>query len=170
MNNPLEKTKIIKDFPKKGIMFRDVTTILRDNKLFNQSIHLLLDKIAPLKFDIIVGIESRGFIFGSVLAMDRYVGFVPARKKGKLPRKTISQKYLLEYGEAEIEINPEDIKGKRVLIVDDVLATGGTAEAVCKLVKRSGAKVVGCLFVLEIVALKGSKKLKKYKVISGLKV
>lgn len=167
-----EETEIVKDFPEKGIVFRDLTTILRDKNLFDDCIELLLDKIYEQKiyFDTVAGIEARGFIFGSVIANDAYVGFIPVRKKGKLPRKVLSQKYSLEYGEQEIEIHLEDVVGKKILVVDDVLATGGTAEATCKLIEKAGGIVVGCLFVLEIEKLEGRKKLKDYKVISGAKV
>lgn len=171
-NQLIENTETIKDFPVKGVIYRDLTTILRDKNLLDDCIDLILEKIyqEQIHFDLVAGIESRGFIFGAIIANDSFTGFVPIRKKGKLPRNVIGQKYFLEYGEEEIEIHPDDVKDKSILIVDDVLATGGTMEATCKLIELSGGKVAGCVSVLEIEKLEGRKKLKDYKVISGAKV
>jgi len=166
----LETSEIIHDFPKKGIIFRDLTPVIANGELFSDLIYLLETKTWGLKFDVIAGIESRGFVFGSALACDTGKGFVLVRKKGKLPRKTVSQKYALEYGFDELEIQIDDVAGKSVLIVDDVLATGGTSQATCKLIEKAGGKVVGCLFVLEIEALNGRKKLEETQIISGVKV
>ncbi|MCR5736828.1 MAG: adenine phosphoribosyltransferase [Eubacterium sp.] len=157
----------IPDFPEPGIIFRDVTTVIQDAEGLVTSVEAM-EKVADyLKEDVdaIVGLESRGFIFGMPIAKDWKKGFIPVRKKGKLPCETISQKYDLEYGQAEIEIHTDAIKpGQKVLIVDDLIATGGTIEASIKLIEQLGGEVVGCLFLIELAGLKGREKLKNYNV------
>ncbi len=155
----------IPDFPEPGIMFRDITSVIQDPEGLKLSIDSLAEKAKKVDFDIVVGPESRGFIFGVPVAYLLGKGFVPVRKKGKLPRETISRKYDLEYGQAEIEIHKDAIQpGQRVLIVDDLVATGGSAEAAAKLVEDLGGKVVKMLFVMELAGLKGREKLKGYDV------
>ncbi len=151
----------IPDFPKKGIIFKDITTLLSNPKAFKRAIDLLVKKFKTQRIDIVVGIESRGFIFGSVLAYKLGAGFVPVRKKGKLPYKTKSVTYELEYGSDTLEIHNDAIPSQsRVLIVDDLLATGGTVQAVTKLVKSFDAKISGAAFLVELTFLKGKEKLK----------
>ena len=174
MNNTIKKLRQlirdIPDFPKKGIVFRDITTLLKDAAGFKQIIDLMLEDLQKLSFDKIVGIESRGFIFGSVLAYLLQKGFIPVRKKGKLPAEVISEEYELEYGSDVLEIHSDALKqGEKVIIVDDLLATGGTAAATCKLVEKAGGEVAGNLFAIELEALEGRKKLEKYNVFSYLK-
>lgn len=152
----------IQDFPKKGILFKDITTALRDKDGYKAIIDFMKDKFADKKIDYIAGMESRGFIFGATLAYELGCGFVPLRKPGKLPAEVISESYDLEYGKNTLEIHKDAIEtGKRVLIVDDLLATGGTALAACNLVKKIGAEVVGMSFVIELAALNGREKLPK---------
>lgn len=155
----------IPDFPEPGIMFRDITSVIQDPDGLKLSIDGLVEKTRELDFDLVIGPESRGFIFGVPVAYLTGKGFVPVRKKGKLPRKTISRKYDLEYGQAEIEIHADAVQpGQRVIIVDDLMATGGSAEAAAKLVEELGGKVVKMLFVMELAGLKGREKLKDYDV------
>lgn len=152
----------IQDFPKKGILFKDITTALRDKDGYKAIIDFMKDKFADKKIDYIAGMESRGFIFGATLAYELGCGFVPLRKPGKLPAEVISESYDLEYGKNTLEIHKDAIEeGKRVLIVDDLLATGGTALAACNLVKKIGANVVGMAFVIELADLNGREKLPK---------
>ena len=155
----------IPDFPEPGIMFRDITSVIQDPDGLKLSIDGLVEKTRGLDFDLVIGPESRGFIFGVPVAYLTGKGFVPVRKKGKLPRKTISRKYDLEYGQAEIEIHADAVQpGQRVIIVDDLMATGGSAEAAAKLVEELGGKVVKMLFVMELAGLGGRSKLKDYDV------
>ena len=157
----------IPDFPEPGIIFRDITTVTQDADGLTTSIEAMEQVADYLKedVDVIVGLESRGFIFGMPIAKDWKKGFVPVRKKGKLPCETISQKYDLEYGQAEIEIHTDAIKpGQKVLIVDDLIATGGTIDASIKLIEHLGGEVIGCLFLIELAGLKGREKLKNYNV------
>jgi len=155
----------IPDFPEPGIMFRDITSVIQDPDGLKLSIDGLVEKAGEVDFDLVVGPESRGFIFGVPVAYLMGKGFVPVRKKGKLPRKTISRKYDLEYGQAEVEIHEDAIKpGQRVIIVDDLIATGGSAEAAARLVEDLGGKVVGMYFVMELGGLKGRERLKDYAV------
>ncbi len=155
----------IPDFPKPGIIFRDVTSILQDPEGLKLSIHELMHLLSDVEFDVVAGTESRGFIFGVPIAYNKGKGFIPVRKKGKLPRETVSQSYDLEYGTAEIEIHKDSIfPGQRVVIVDDLLATGGTAQAAIKLVESLGGKVVKLVFVMELAGLKGREKLAGYNV------
>ena len=152
--------RTIPDFPHEGIMFRDVSTLFADPRGFRIAIDQLLDPFAGLRIDKVAGLEARGFILGGAVAHQLSVGFVPIRKKGKLPGKTISEDYVLEYGQATVEVHEDAIlPGERVLIVDDLLATGGTAEAGIKLVERSGGEIVGCAFVVDLPELGGRKKL-----------
>ena len=160
----LIKSKIrdIPDFPREGIVFKDITTVLRDPATFKHCVDLLAKHFAKQKIDYIAGIESRGFIFGSALAYKLGIGFIPIRKPGKLPAKTERVSYELEYGKDSLEIHIDAVEpGKRVLIVDDLLATGGTAEAAIKLVKKIGGVIVGIAFVIELEFLNGREKLPK---------
>lgn len=160
----------IPDFPEKGVMFRDVTSVLDSPEGLKLSIDELYHLLDGVDFNVIAGIESRGFIFGTPLAYKAGTSFVPVRKKGKLPRETVEETYDLEYGQATIEIHKDAIKpGDKVVIVDDLIATGGTAEAAAKLVERLGGKVVKCIFLIELAGLEGRKKLGKYDVDSVVK-
>ena len=159
LNNTI---RTIPDFPKKGIMFKDITTLLNNSKAFKELIDFLKERYADKNIDYVAGIESRGFIFGSALAYALEVGFVPVRKKGKLPYTTISEKYALEYGFDEVEIHIDafrDTKNPRVLLIDDLIATGGTAEAAVKLIKNVGAEIVEACFIIELEFLKGREKI-----------
>lgn len=152
--------RTIVDFPHEGIMFRDVTTLFADARGFRMAIDQLLLPYAGQPIDKVVGLEARGFILGGAVAHQLTLGFVPIRKKGKLPGTTISQDYELEYGEAIVEVHDDAIQpGERVLVVDDLLATGGTAEAGIKLIERLGGEIVGCAFVIDLPELGGRKKL-----------
>ena len=155
--------RTIPDFPEKGVMFRDITTILEDPEGLKLTVDKLCESLKDVDFDLIVGLESRGFIFGVPMAYAMHKGFVPVRKRGKLPAATISKKYDLEYGEAEIEIHKDSIKpGQRVVLVDDLMATGGTMAAACDLVEELGGKIAKICFVMELAGLAGREKLKKY--------
>lgn len=152
--------RTIVDFPKEGILFRDVTTLFADARGFRMAIDQLLHPYAGRPIDKVVGLEARGFILGGAVAHQLSVGFVPIRKKGKLPGATLAQEYELEYGDAVMEIHNDALQaGERVLIVDDLLATGGTCEAGIKLIERLGAEVVGCAFVIDLPELGGRAKL-----------
>jgi adenine phosphoribosyltransferase len=152
--------RTIVDFPHEGIMFRDVTTLFADARGFRMCIDQLLHPYAGLRIDKVVGLEARGFILGGAIAHQLSVGFVPIRKKGKLPGTTISQDYKLEYGEAIVEIHDDALMpGEKVLLVDDLLATGGTAGAGIKLLERLGAEIVGCAFVVDLPELGGRRLL-----------
>jgi len=152
--------RTIPDFPHEGIMFRDVTTLFSDPRGFRIAIDQLLHPYAGMDIDKVVGLEARGFILGGAIAHQLGKGFVPIRKKGKLPGKTIEQAYTLEYGEAVMEVHDDALQaGEKVLMVDDLLATGGTAEAGIKLIERMGAQVTGCAFVIDLPDLGGRKKL-----------
>ena len=171
-NNPLLERSIrnIPDFPKPGILFRDVTTLIQNKSAFKKSIDLLAEKYKGKKIDKVVGVEARGFIFGAALAHKIGAGFVPVRKKGKLPCKTISATYELEYGTDILEIHEDAItSGEKVLIIDDLLATGGTVKAVTGLVKQLQGKIIGIGFVIELVDLHGRDKLKEYPLYSLVK-
>jgi adenine phosphoribosyltransferase len=166
------KTKVrsIPDFPKKGILFRDITPLLKDAKSLREIIARLAGSLKGKKISVVVGIESRGFIFGTALATKLGVGFVPIRKKGKLPWKTKSIACTLEYGEEILEIHQDAVRrGEKVVIVDDLLATGGTAAAAVKLVEALGGKVAKLAFVIELEFLKGREKLKNRDVFSLIK-
>ena len=152
--------RTIPDFPKPGIMFRDVTTLFADTRGFRIAVDQLLHPYAGTPIDKVAGLEARGFILGGAIAHQLSVGFVPIRKAGKLPGKTISQSYQLEYGDAVMELHDDAFQpGERVLLVDDLLATGGTAEAGIRLVERLGAQVVGCAFVIDLPDLGGNARL-----------
>ena len=155
----------IPNFPKDGILFKDIAPLLQDPEGVSLCLKELLDLLNGAQIDKVVGIESRGFFFATLLAQELNAGFIPVRKPGKLPFKTLSQTYALEYGEDAVEIHIDAIKkGERILIHDDVLATGGTAEAVCKLVERLGGTIVQCNFIMELNFLKGRNKLKGFDV------
>lgn len=155
----------IPDFPEPGIMFRDITSLILDPDGLQDSIDGLKEALKGVEFDTVMGLESRGFIFGTPIAYEMKKGFVPVRKKGKLPRETVSAKYDLEYGQAEIEIHKDSIKpGDKVVIVDDLIATGGTLEACCKLVEQLKGEVAAIVVVMELAGLEGRKKLKGYNV------
>lgn len=152
------------DFPKEGIMFRDITPILHDPDALKDSVDQICRQLSDLEFDYVLGPESRGFIFGVPVAYAMHKGFIPVRKPGKLPGKTISQTYDLEYGSNKLEIHADAIKpGDRVVIVDDLIATGGTSKAICDLVEKMGGQVVSLNFVIELVDLKGRELLKDYR-------
>ena len=155
----------IRDFPIKGIMFRDITTLLKDPLAVKETLNQLLSFSKKYKIDKVIGVESRGFIFGAMLANELKAGFVPVRKPGKLPAEKESQTYQLEYGLDKIEIHKDAIsKGDKVLIHDDLLATGGTAEAACKLIEKLGGEVVLVSFIIELSFLNGREKLRNYNV------
>jgi adenine phosphoribosyltransferase len=170
MKTVADYVRTIPDFPEPGIMFRDVTSVIQDP----DGLRLAVDKLEGLvqneDFDIVVGPESRGFIFGVPVAYNMHKSFVPVRKKGKLPCETIEQSYDLEYGSAVLEMHKDAIKpGQRVVIVDDLIATGGTIEAIIKLVERLGGKVVKIVFLMELEGLQGRERLKGYNVDSVVK-
>ena len=155
----------IPDFPEPGIIFRDITGILRDADGLKLSIDKIQEMLEGVEFDAVLGLESRGFIFGMPIAYNLHKAFIPVRKKGKLPRETVSAKYDLEYGTAEIEIHKEDLRpGMNVVIIDDLIATGGTVEAAVKLAESLGAEVVKIAFVMELAGLKGRERLAGYDV------
>ena len=155
----------IPDFPEPGIIFRDITGILRDADGLKLSIDKSQEMLEGVEFDAVLGLESRGFIFGMPIAYNLHKAFIPVRKKGKLPRETVSAKYDLEYGTAEIEIHKEDLRpGMKVVIIDDLIATGGTVEAAVKLAESLGAEVVKIAFVMELAGLKGRERLAGYDV------
>ncbi len=149
------RVRDIPDFPKPGILFKDITPVLADAEAFHATIDLLYERVAPLAPTHIVGIESRGFVFGAPLADRLRIGFAPVRKPGKLPFHSIREEYTLEYGSNSLEMHQDAVNGHRVLIVDDLLATGGTAAATARLCKRLGAEVVGFAFVIELAFLSG---------------
>ncbi|WP_435133554.1 adenine phosphoribosyltransferase [Formosa sp. A9] len=158
------------DFPKPGIVFKDLTPLLNNAEAMGLCLDALVQQIGDTHIDKVVGMEARGFFFGTLLAQKLQAGFVPVRKPGKLPYKTLSETYALEYGTDVLEIHEDAIQqGDRVLIHDDVLATGGTAEAVCKLVERLGGQIVQCNFIMELQFLNGRDKLKGQDVASILK-
>ena len=155
----------IPDFPEPDIIFRDITTVTQDPEGLKVAVDSMAEKLKDLDFDVIVGLEARGFIFGMPIAYLLGKSFVLVRKKGKLPCETISESYALEYGQAEIEIHTDAIKpGQKVVLVDDLIATGGTIEAAIKLIERLGGEVVDNLFLVELAGLKGREKLSDYRV------
>ena len=155
----------VKDFPKPGIMFRDITTLLKNPEAYNYTLEQLLDFAKDKKINKVVGIESRGFIFGSVLTHNLNCGFIPVRKPGKLPAEKVSISYSLEYGEDRLEMHKDAIeRGDKVLVHDDLLATGGTMNAVCQLIEQLGGEIVQVSFIVELSFLHGRDKLKPYDV------
>jgi adenine phosphoribosyltransferase len=160
----------IPGFPKKGIIFKDITTLLKDKNALKETVERIADQFKDKKIDTVLSVEARGFIFGAAVAYKLGTGLVPVRKKGKLPHKTLSVTYDLEYGKDTLEIHQDAFqKGARILIVDDLLATGGTVRAVCDLIEKMGGVVAGIAFVIELLPLKGRDKLKGYEVISLIK-
>lgn len=157
----------VPDFPQRGVMFRDITTLIKEPKAFRYVIDAFVEKYRNVKIDKIVSVEARGYIFGGALAYELGCGLVPVRKQGKLPAETIRLEYDLEYGKNVIEIHKDGIrKGERILTLDDVLATGGTMLATCKMVEMLGGLVVGCAFVAVLSYLPGTKTLKEYNIFS----
>ena len=157
----------VPDFPKKGIVFRDITTLLMNKEAYRMYIDILYDRYRDLRIDKVVGIESRGFVAGGALAYRLGAGFVPVRKPGKLPAEKIRQEYQLEYGTDAVEIHRDAIaKGERVLMHDDLLATGGTIEAACKLVEQLGGKIISLSFLIELSFLNPRKRLSQYDIFS----
>ena len=160
----------VPDFPKKGIIFKDITPILKDGELFRAAVDLFLDQCRGRKIDKIVGIDARGFVFGSAVAYELGIGFVPLRKKGRLPYKTESAKYSLEYGEAEMELHIDAItRGEQIVLIDDLLATGGTSASAATLIKKVGGELLEAQFLIELEFLKGREKLSPIPVVSFLK-
>ena len=168
-----ELKKVIRevpDYPKEGILFYDITTLLINGEAFGKTVDALAEHSSGEKIDAVLGVEARGFIFGAAVANRLKVGFIPVRKPGKLPSKVISESYSLEYGEDTLEMHEDAVaSGKRILIVDDLLATGGTAAAACKLVEKAGGEVVECCFVIELNFLQGREKLSDQKIFSLLR-
>ncbi|MBW9171101.1 adenine phosphoribosyltransferase [Clostridium estertheticum] len=162
--------RVIENFPKKGISFKDITTILQDGKVLKQTIDDIVEYLKDKQIDVIVGPEARGFLFGVPVAYALGAGFVPVRKPGKLPYETLQIEYELEYGTDKLEIHKDAIKpGQRVAIVDDLLATGGTVAAVTKLIEQMGGDVISLNFVIELTDLHGKEKLKDYDIMSLVK-
>lgn len=165
-----EHIRIISDFPKEGISYKDVTTLLKNGEMYQAAINALKEKVKPWQPDVIVGPEARGFLFGAPVAYALGVGFVPVRKPGKLPAQTIGETYALEYGFDSLEVHADAIQpGERVVIVDDLLATGGTMLATANLMKKVGADVVGMGFLIELSFLNGKDKLVDYPIFSLVK-
>ncbi len=165
-----DKIRVIPDFPEPGIRFKDITTLLKDGEAFKQTIDLLADKCREMKIDLVVGPEARGFLIGAPLAYALGVGFVPVRKVGKLPYDTIEGAYDLEYGKDKVEIHVDAIeKGQRVVVVDDLLATGGTINTTLELVKKLGGEIACIAFLIELTYLPGRKQLSEYDVVSLIK-
>ncbi len=159
------KIRTVPNWPIEGVMFRDITTLLQEPDVFKSTIDAFYDRYKDMEIDKIVGIDARGFIFGAVLAYKLNVGFVPVRKKGKLPFKTISAEYTLEYGENTVEMHEDAIqKDEKILIVDDLIATGGTIAATAKLVEKLGGNIIECAFVIDLPDLKGKEKINKHKI------
>ncbi len=159
MESIKSKIRTVPNWPKEGIMFRDITTLLKDKEGFNFMIDKLVERYKNMDIDVVAGIESRGFILGSVLAHRLNLGFVPIRKKGKLPAETVSEEYELEYGKDVIEIHKDAIsEDQNVLLMDDLIATGGTSLAACNLIKKLGGNVVECSLIVDLPTLKGRKK------------
>ncbi|MBU0993758.1 MAG: adenine phosphoribosyltransferase [Proteobacteria bacterium] len=159
-----ETIRTVPNWPIKGVMFRDITTLTQNPQALREACDVFYERYKNMKIDKIVGIDARGFIFGAVLAYKLNVGFVPVRKKGKLPYKTISATYSLEYGEDTVEMHVDAInKGERVIIIDDLIATGGTMQAATRLVEQLEGEIVECAFIIDLPDLKGREKIAKYK-------
>ncbi len=164
-----EYVRSIPDFPEEGIIFRDVTSVLQDAEGLHLAIDTMQELVKDLEYDVVVGAESRGFIFGTPIAYNNRKPFVLIRKKGKLPCETVETSYELEYGQATIEMHKDSIKpGQRILIVDDLIATGGTTEAMIKLVESLGGEVVGVVVLMELAGLKGRERIAKYRLDSAI--
>lgn len=162
-----QKIRVIEDFPKPGISFKDITSLLKSGETYHQAIDALADRVRPWKPELILGPEARGFLLGAPLAYALGVGFVPVRKPGKLPGETVSETYELEYGTDTLEVHAADLHaGQRIAIVDDLLATGGTMLATARLAEKAGAEVVGMSFLIELSELGGREKLKNYPIFS----
>ncbi len=160
-----EKIRTVPDFPKKGISFKDITTLIADGPALRTAVREMLKRFEGSEIDKVVGIESRGFIFAAIMAYELGAGMVPARKPGKLPYKTISEDYELEYGTASLQMHVDAVQpDERVLIVDDLLATGGTVRAAAELVKRLGGQIVGCCFLIELDFLQARSRLSEYRI------
>ena len=163
MTKPIDLKKCIRDipdFPKQGIIFKDLSTLLRNRVAFKKAVDQMVSKFKGKKIDFVVGVEARGFIFGAAVAYKLGAGFVPIRKEGKLPHQTFRMSYQLEYGEAVLEIHADAMKkGKKAVIIDDVLATGGTVQAAIRLVEKFGVGIIGAHFLIELSGLEGRKKL-----------
>ena len=160
-----EYVRSIPDFPEEGIIFRDITSVLQDADGLRLAIDTMQELVKDMDFDVVAGAESRGFIFGTAIAYNMHKPFVLVRKKGKLPCETISEDYDLEYGKATIEIHKDAVKpGQKVLLVDDLIATGGTAKAAINLIEKLGGEVAGCVYMIELAGLEGRKKLEGYRV------
>ena len=169
MKDLKEYVRSIPDFPKPGIIFRDITTLINDADSFQQSIDDMCEKVKDIDFDVIAGAEARGFIFGAAMAYKMHKPLVLIRKKGKLPTRVITQEYDLEYGTGTLEMHIDSFKpGSRVLIVDDLLATGGTTKAITKLVEKAGGVVAGISVLIELVDLKGRERLTDYPIFSSI--
>lgn len=165
-----EYVRSIPDFPEKGIIFRDITSVLQDADGLHLAIDTMQDKVRDLEYDVVVGPESRGFIFGTPIAYNNHKPFVLIRKKGKLPCETVEKEYDLEYGTAVIEMHKDSIKpGQKVLIVDDLIATGGTTKAMIELIEQLGGVVVGVVVMIELAGLKGREKLQGYRLESAIR-
>jgi adenine phosphoribosyltransferase len=163
--NLKEKIRTVPNWPIEGVMFRDITSLLQEPDAFRESCDLLVDRYKGMKIDKIVAIDARGFFFASVLAYKLGIPLVPVRKQGKLPPETVQQEYTLEYGKNVIEMREDAVKkGEKVLIVDDLIATGGTVSASAKLVEKFGGEVIECAFIIELPDLKGREKLQGYKI------
>ncbi|MDR0958097.1 MAG: adenine phosphoribosyltransferase [Clostridiales bacterium] len=169
----MDLSKVVRDvpdFPHKGIMFRDITPVIKTPEYFRAAVDQIIESVTDIEYDVIAGPESRGFIFGTPVAVSVGKGFVPIRKAGKLPYKTIRREYDLEYGSSVIEMHIDAIdKGQKVLIVDDLLATGGTSKAMCELIESAGGIITGLVFLIELSDLDGRKVLSGYDVRSILK-
>lgn len=160
-----DKIRAIENYPKEGVIFRDITTLLKDAEAMKESIDCMTKKLEGAAFDLVLGPESRGFIFGMPVAYNLGKGFVPVRKKGKLPAEVISKEYALEYGTATIELHKDAIRpGQKIVIVDDLLATGGTAKAIVEMAEEVGAEVVALVFLIELDGLEGRKTLPGYRI------
>jgi adenine phosphoribosyltransferase len=161
------RIRSVPDFPKAGIVFRDITTLIKDGAALNAAVEQLAAPWRDKRVDVVVGVEARGFILGAAVALKLGAGFVPMRKPGKLPAETMTESYELEYGADAVEMHADAIgPGTRALLIDDLIATGGTAAAACKLVERAGGEVVGCGFLIDLAFLEGTAKLTKYEVAS----
>lgn len=167
MKELMELIADVPDFPKPGIIFKDITPLLGSPEGLSEAVEAISSEYADKDIDVVAGVESRGFIFGTAVACRMGLGFIPIRKPGKLPRDTVSAEYALEYGTDRVEMHTDAVgKGKRVLLVDDLLATGGTIEACCRLVEEVGAQVAACAFVIELDFLQGRKRLEGREILS----